>query len=276
MGLFGNSYSKPGKGISKEEAAKRNFFDMAGRHVFDFIKLNLLFFACTFVLFAAAFLLAYPYFYNSELFGRFLNALLTQPNMVIPPLPFLPFMFMGPFIAGLTFVLRNWARQEHAFLVSDFFEHTKKNWKQGLVLSIINTVFLYAILNAALFYVKTGISLMAVLILFIVTMALWFITNFYTYTMMVTFKMSVMQIIKNSFLLVLAKLPQNPFFFVIIMAVHILLLYYLFPLWFILMAVILIALTGFTMNYYSWHIIEKYMMPKDSGEQEKAVFMDVK
>ncbi|MBR7164153.1 MAG: hypothetical protein IKD21_04195 [Clostridia bacterium] len=276
MGLFGNSYSKPGKGISKEEAAKRNFFDMAGRHVFDFIKLNLLFFACTFVLFAAAFLLAYPYFYNSELFGRFLNALLTQPNMVIPPLPFLPFMFMGPFIAGLTFVLRNWARQEHAFLVSDFFEHTKKNWKQGLVLSIINTVFLYAILNAALFYVKTGISLMAVLILFIVTMALWFITNFYTYTMMVTFKMSVMQIIKNSFLLVLAKLPQNLFFFVIIMAVHILLLYYLFPLWFLLMAVILIALTGFTMNYYSWHIIEKYMMPKDSGEQEKAVFMDVK
>ena len=276
MGLFGNSYSKPGKGISKEEAAKRNFFDMAGRHVFDFIKLNLLFFACTFVLFAAAFLLAYPYFYNSELFGRFLNALLTQLNMVIPPLPFLPFMFMGPFIAGLTFVLRNWARQEHAFLVSDFFEHTKKNWKQGLVLSIINTVFLYAILNAALFYVKTGISLMAVLILFIVTMALWFITNFYTYTMMVTFKMSVMQIIKNSFLLVLAKLPQNLFFFVIIMAVHILLLYYLFPLWFLLMAVILIALTGFTMNYYSWHIIEKYMMPKDSGEQEKAVFMDVK
>ena len=276
MGLFGNSYSKPGKGISKEEAAKRNFFDMAGRHVFDFIKLNLLFFACTFVLFAAAFLLAYPYFYNSELFGRFLNALLTQLNMVIPPLPFLPFMFMGSFIAGLTFVLRNWARQEHAFLVSDFFEHTKKNWKQGLVLSIINTVFLYAILNAALFYVKTGISLMAVLILFIVTMALWFITNFYTYTMMVTFKMSVMQIIKNSFLLVLAKLPQNLFFFVIIMAVHILLLYYLFPLWFLLMAVILIALTGFTMNYYSWHIIEKYMMPKDSGEQEKAVFMDVK
>ena len=276
MGLFGNSYSKPGKGISKEEAAKRNFFDMAGRHVFDFIKLNLLFFACTFVLFAAAFLLAYPYFYNSELFGQFLNALLTQPNMVIPPLPFLPFMFMGPFIAGLTFVLRNWARQEHAFLVSDFFEHTKKNWKQGMVLSIINTVFLYAILNAALFYVKTGISLMAVLILFIVTMALWFITNFYTYTMMVTFKMSVMQIIKNSFLLVLAKLPQNLFFFVIIMAVHILLLYYLFPLWFILMAVILIALTGFTMNYYSWHVIEKYMMPKDSGEQEKAVFMDVK
>ncbi len=276
MGLFGNSYSKPGKGISKEEAAKRNFFDMVGRHVFDFIKLNLLFFACTFVLFAAAFLLAYPYFYNSELFGQFLNALLTQPNMVIPPLPFVPFMFMGPFIAGLTFVLRNWARQEHAFLVSDFFEHTKKNWKQGLVLSIINTVFLYAILNAALFYVKTGISLMTVLILFIVTMALWFITNFYTYTIMVTFKMSVIQIIKNSFLLVLAKLPQNLFFFVIIMAVHILLLYYLFPLWFLLMAVILIALTGFTMNYYSWHVIEKYMMPKDSGEQEKAVFMDVK
>ena len=273
MGLFGNSYSKPGKGISKEDALKRNLFDMAGRHFFDFVKINLLFFACSLIFFAAAFLFAFPYFYNLE---ETLTVLLSERNVLIPPLPFVPFMFIGPFIAGLTFVLRNWARQEHAFLVSDFFEHTKKNLLQGLILSVINTVFVYTILTAALFYAKSGVPAMAVLAFFCVVSVLWFITNFYTYTIMVTFKMSLINIIRNSILLALGKLPQNLFFCVIIVAVHFLLLYYLPIVWILLMVVVLIALTGFTMNYYSWHVIEKFMIPKTDDIQDEAVFEDVK
>ena len=188
----------------------------------------------------------------------------------------MPFLFIGPFVAGLTYDLRNWARQEHAFLVSDFFEHTKKNLLQGLLLSVINTVFIYTILTAALFYAKSGVPGMVVLIIFCVVSVLWFITNFYTYTIMVTFKMSLANIIRNSIFLALGKLPQNLFFCIIIVAVHFLLLYYLPIVWILLMAVVLIALTGFTMNYYGWHVIEKYMMPKIENAQEETVFEDVK
>lgn len=271
MGLFGNSFTKPGKGVSKEEAAKRNYFDMAGRHFFDFVKINLLFFAVNIILFAAAIWFAFPYLYEYE---KFIDLLLTQQNVLLPPLPFVPFMFMGPTIAGLTYVLRNWARQEHSFMFSDFFEHAKKNFGQGLLMSVINTVFLYAALNAALFYAKTSISASAVLIILAVVLALWAMTNFYTYTIMVTFKMNLLHIIRNSMIFVLAKLPQNLFFLIMIFAVHLLLLWFVLPVWGILMVVVLIALTGFTTNYYAWHVIEKYMMPKDDTDKDESVFED--
>ncbi|MBQ3424954.1 MAG: YesL family protein [Clostridia bacterium] len=43
--------------------------------------------------------------------------------------------FTGPFNAGVTFVLRNWARDEHSFVLSDFKDAVKGNWKQALVIS---------------------------------------------------------------------------------------------------------------------------------------------
>ncbi len=271
MGLFGGSFTKPGKGISKEEAAKRNYFDMAGRHFFDFVKINLLFFAVNIILFAAAIWFAFPYIYE---YDKFIDLLLTQQNVLLPPWPFVPFMLMGPTIAGLTYVLRNWARQEHSFMFSDFFEHTKKNFVQGLLMSVINTVFIYTVLNAALFYAKTSVSALAVLIILLVVLALWAITNFYTYTIMVTFKMKLSHIIKNSIIFAIAKLPQNLFFLIIIFAVHLALLWFVIPAWAILMAVLLIALTGFTTNYYAWHVIHKYMMPEEAADEEETVFED--
>ena len=38
----------------------------------------------------------------------------------------------GPFTAGLSYVTRNWARDEHAFIWSDFKDAVKENWKQAL------------------------------------------------------------------------------------------------------------------------------------------------
>ena len=199
---------------------------------------------------------------------------MLNKNYMLPILPFIPFMFIGPFVAGLTYVLRNWARQEHVFIVSDFFEHTKKNWKQGVALSVLNTFLTYALPTAALFYLKSGVSELLVLVAFVIVSVILIIMNFYTYTMMVTFKMSLGQILKNSFLLTLAKLPQNLFFFIIIFGIHLALIVYAGPIWIVLMIFVLMALSGFTMNYYSWHVIDKYMMPDEADQPEEAVFED--
>ncbi|MBR6729108.1 MAG: YesL family protein, partial [Clostridia bacterium] len=162
MGIFGGNFTKPGKGISKEEAAKRNYFDILGRHFWDLVKLNLLYFGCNILFFGAAIILSIPYFYEME---AVVEALIKNPYVMLPPLPFIPFIFIGPFTAGFTYVLRNWSRQEHAFLVSDFFEFTKKNWKQGLALSAISTVVTYLFCTAFLFYFKSGINIDLVLVL---------------------------------------------------------------------------------------------------------------
>ena len=41
---------------------------------------------------------------------------------------------------GVAYVTRNWSRDEHAFIWSDFKDAVKENWKQGLVLSLITSL----------------------------------------------------------------------------------------------------------------------------------------
>lgn len=275
MGLFGGGYAKPGKGISKEEAARRNYFDILGRHFWDLVKLNLLFVVCNIIFIAAAIFLALPYFMNFE---EVVDTIVREKNVILPPLPFVPFMFMGPFIAGLTYVLRNWSRQEHAFLVSDFFEHSRKNWKQGLLMSVISTVTTYLYFTAVIFYAKSGLYTSFVLAISAVVGFMLLAMSFYTYPMMVTFDMKLRDIIKNAWIFAMAKLPQNLFFLIIIAAVHLVLLYYLPMVWILLMFLILIAWTGYTMNYYAWHVMDKHMMSqlKTDVEKEAPVFEDDK
>jgi len=268
LGFFVN-YSKPGKGVSKEEAAKRNYFDILGRRFWDLVKLNLLFVLCNIVFIGAVVLFSMPYIMELD---TVIDALIWNRYILLPPGPFIPFMFMGPFIAGFTYVLRNWSRQEHAFLVSDFFEHTKKNWKQGLALSIISTVATYLYLTALLFYLKTGVATEVILFLGAVVAVVLLIMGFYTYPMVVTFDMKLIDIIKNALIFTMAKLPQNLFFFIIIAAVHILLLWYIPFAWIVLMVFILIAWSGYTMNFYVWHVINKYMMPQANKQEEENVF----
>ena len=275
MGIFGGNFDRPGKGISKEEAAQRSYFDIIGRHLWDLVKLNLLFIVCNIIFVVAAALLILPYLFNLK---EVISSLFQNQFVLLPVLPFVPFLFMGPFIAGLTYVLRNWARQEHAFLFSDFLEQSKKNWKQGLCLSVISTVVTYVFLTVALFYLKSGLPVPLVLVLFGIMAVLLVIMNFYTYPMAVTFDMKLKDILKNAWIFTVAKLPQNLFFLLVIGAVHLLLLWYVPLVWGVLMAVVLISWTGFTMNYYTWHVMDKYMMsriPKEE-EQSEAVFEDVK
>ena len=46
----------------------------------------------------------------------------------------------GPATAGVCYVTRNWARDEHAFVWSDFKDAVKENWKQSLVISLITSL----------------------------------------------------------------------------------------------------------------------------------------
>lgn len=268
MGIFGGNYTKPGKGISKEEAAKRNYFDILGRKFWKLVELNLLYVLCNILFFGAAVLLAVGYDWNA-----ILEAILQGSPVLLPPLPFLPLMLTGPFTAGLTYVVRNYSRQEHAFLLSDFFEHSKKNLKQGLLMSVIQVVALYLFLTAFFFYrqvfitngwnigILLGVSLMISIMLF--TM------SFYLYPMMVTFDMKLRHIIRNSWIFAMSKLPQNLIILLVIGAVHFLLLWYIPIVWILLMVLILISWSAYTMNYYVWHVMDKYMMSQVQGAEEK-------
>ncbi len=261
-----------GRELTKEDAEKRSYFGILFRHFFDMCKLNLLFVACNLLFIAAVVWFTLPYILD---FDAFLNTLLTKP-VILPIWPFVPFLFMGPFIAGLTYVLRNWSRQEHAFVAYDFFDQLKENWKQGLLMSVLSTIFTYLFLNAIVFYLKMSLPPVFIIPIAGFVGITLLCMSFYTYPMMVTFDMKLKDILVNAWIFSMVKLPQNLFYLIILGLVHIPLFYYFPLLWAVLMVFVLIAWTGYTMNYYAWNVIDKYIiarMPQDEVTEEEETLL---
>ena len=116
----------------------------------------------------------------------------------------------GPWTAGVAYVTRNWARDEHAFIWSDMKDAMKENWKQALGLSAITSVMPMLAYECWSFYgayAETN-GFMIIPQMFTVMIAgMWFLAITYAYPMLVTYKMSFGTIIKNSLLLAIGRLP---------------------------------------------------------------------
>ncbi len=116
----------------------------------------------------------------------------------------------GPFTAGATFVERNWARDEHSFVISDFFDAVKANWKQALPVSIISGLMPLLVYVGWIFYGQLAVDsvffMIPLCLLFLVAI-LWKLSEMVIYTMMVTYDLSLRNLIRNALLVTLAKLP---------------------------------------------------------------------
>ena len=95
----------------------------------------------------------------------------------------------GPFTAGLSYVTRNWARDEHAFPWADYKDAIKANWKQGLLVSTITGCVPFLVYICWRFYGDMA--------------------GTYMYPMMVTYQMNFRTIIRNSFILAVGRLPGS-------------------------------------------------------------------
>lgn len=128
----------------------------------------------------------------------------------------LPIVTRGLAEAGLTFVTRNYVREKHVFLPADFFDTIKKNWKAALGVGLLDVVvsvllaydlwfFGGNLLHAEEFSVMTMLMTAAVMMVCIlVTFA-----RYYVYIQMITFRLTVKQVLKNSLLLAFAGLKRN-------------------------------------------------------------------
>ena len=283
--MFGFS-NKPGHGISKEQAAKRNYFDIYGRHFGHITGANLLYALTNIIFFIAAVVLFKAYFIgsNGDNLVKIAAAFLRGEDIYISFVPFIPFMFIGPFTAGYTYLIRNYSKQEPCFLVSDFFEHSKRNWKQALAVSAVSTVVAFLLIRAFVFYhaffAQNGLPLGVLYVLAALVFALYIIVMFYIYPIMVTFKMNLKVIIKNAWTFAVLKLPQNLIILAFLLAVNIaifvvMFLYLPISIYVFILIFFLTGFTSFTANYYIWHVMDKYIVqlvtPKKKNE---AIFND--
>ena len=200
MGLFSINYNKPGPGVAKDAPVKKPFFrfwEVYFRKFFNLIKLNMLFAVPTAICFALCFLL---------------ESFVTGISSSLAFLGQLPLVLLSPFVGGLTFVCRNYAREEHAFILSDFMEATKKNWKQFLLNGIVCYVFYVLMAISINFYSSQMASNSILYIPFIVCILLSFLficAQFYIPVMIVTFDLRLRQIYRNALIFSIIGLWRN-------------------------------------------------------------------
>lgn len=118
----------------------------------------------------------------------------------------------GPFTCGVCYVTRNWARDEHSFMMSDYWQAVKENWKTALPCSIITGVVPFMMYVCISFYgqmAKQNMFFIVPEILTIMMGLLWMCATLYMYPQMVTYKLNLRGIIRNSFLMTLGRLPHT-------------------------------------------------------------------
>ena len=122
------------------------FFLVLKDHLFDLVKVNLLqlVFWLPLIIWSFLNLLVLQGTGNTESAGSLSGYLLTWLVGLIPCIA-----ITGPSSAGAAYIMRNWAKDQHAFLFSDFKDAFKSNWKQALSVSTA-TGFLPVVLYAAL------------------------------------------------------------------------------------------------------------------------------
>ena len=122
-------------------------------------------------------------------------------------------LLTGPVQAGLAYVTRNWARDEHAFVWSDFKDAVKDNWKQALLVSAVTAVLPLLLLVSWQFYGSLaregGLFFIIPQMLALIIGLVWALALVYLYPMMVTYKMGFGTLVRNSLLLSIGRLPQT-------------------------------------------------------------------
>lgn len=270
-GFFGFfDYSKPGKGVEKEDFKPNfsTFFRIFFERFWKLIQLNLIYILCSLPLIAAMFLYFPVNTQNQDqqvikLFGFCVGSLL-----------YLSVVGLAPIITGFTFVLRNYSKDQHSWVFSDFFEHIKKNFKQAMVVLLIDVVFSMVIPFLYSFYTNIinssaagegisplygNLSLIARTFIIIFT-AVYFIMHFYIYEIMVTFDMKLKQIYKNSLIFALAHLPRNIGVLILITAVAVLTFGFTTIVGVLISVLISVSFIGYIVNFIVQPVIAKHMI----------------
>ena len=172
---------------------------------------------------------------------------------------------------GLMYICRNWARDQHAFLVSDFKDAVKGNWKQGLVVGLINGLSLLISYVGIFYYgqmAQSGILWVVPEALVVMMLALWWMINMLIFPMMVTYDMNLKTLIRNSALIAAARLPWSILFLFGAFAVPVAIALFI-PYGYLVMGLVYLvvgfALTGLIYASYANSCFDRFLNPKIEG-----------
>ncbi len=138
----------------------------------------------------------------------------------------IPVVTIGPAIAGMTKVLRNFTIEKGGFMFHEFWKGFSQNWKKSLPVGLLDILFTVSAFAALKVYpelanqAESGGAFWTVMCVLSVSFALTVLMmNFYIMPMIVATDLKFSDIIKNSFYLTCVALKKNVITLLIVAAI---------------------------------------------------------
>ncbi|MGE5678854.1 MAG: DUF624 domain-containing protein [Pseudomonadota bacterium] len=177
----------------------------------------------------------------------------------------IPVVTVGPVQAGFTYVLRNFSREEHAFLWGDFKEHAIKNAGQSSLICLVDLIVVLIIGIDISFYMRISEKSMlqtAAAFFGIMLFIIYLMMHMYIYPMLITFRLSVKQIYKNAFIFSMIRFFPNLGILVLCFSLALLPLLLLSAVGVLMFLFITMSLTGLITNFHVYPVLKRYMLDK--------------
>jgi uncharacterized membrane protein YesL len=295
-GIFGFfDYTKPGKGVDPDEPEKRALFrylDILWHKLGKLVAINFIYFIiCLPIIIAFHSFVFEPLLIRLlenvpfgeagagegltySLFFTFFLFLFRLPPIILIVLLAVSIFLIGPATCGMTYVLRNFVRHEHAW-VSDFWQRARMNFKQGVFLGVLDAVmFTMGFFNISVMF-EPDVSIPSFMIGAAVAVFIFYLAMRNTlFLMAVTVEVSNMNLLRNSFILTLDGLWRH-LLTAVINGVFLILIFLAWePAELIFLPLIGFSLLGLTSVFISYPIIHKRLiipaMERERGEDDES------
>ena len=178
--------------------------------------------------------------------------------------------------AGAAYVIRGYNRGDPVFLVSDFFYTIKRNWKQALIIGVLDIVISFVLVFDFFFWNAQPGFINGIFQYFALFLCvLYFFMRFYLYTIMITFDLSVFKIFKDAFLLSFLGFKRNIlalFGIVAVVTLNLFICTLFIPVGIMLPIVLTFGMLMFISGYASYPVIKKYMIDPYYPDEEISDF----
>ena len=312
-------YTKPGKGV-KKGADKRftfaNFFPLLKRKIWGLITTNFLWIIICFPLIFGFVALSGNFNFQYQTPASPLWAIISGAESFSGPDPALAaltgtsgiqvtmsyagpvakvlywltalaiFTF-GPANTGMAYITRNYTKEEYVDMPSDYIRAIKKSFWQSIFLGIIDIIIIGMLLFDAVFFMTYYNDFIMSVFFFICLILgiIYIMARPYMYLQLVTFKLPLRKILKNSFIFALIGIKRNLaglFGSLAVIILNLTLYVYIMPLGGLMPFFITLSLCTFITTYAAWPNIKKIMIDPyyksdDTPKEEipdDAVFTD--
>lgn len=294
--IFFRNYAKDGKGVKKEDVITEynfiNFFKLYARKFSKLVYVNFLYifgnFPILFFLlgisgyFAAKantptsvfYPIAYGLFHAGEteaagaLFGLFGGVGITYyygnaASIVLFSISALALFTFGPVNAGCAYLIKQLVKCEPIFLFQDFFQTIKTNLRQSIILGIFDMLMMGASVYAVSFYLMNYQTYSILFFCSLAMICVYMFIRFYIYNILVTFKVNLRQLLKNSFILAILAMGKNFLALIAIVAFGLItfaLSAVFMPAMVIILMMFFFSTVSFIATYVAYPKIKKYMI----------------